>query len=381
MIPTKIVVASDSFKGSLSSAEVAECAREGIIATCGDCCVRCVTIADGGEGTVDALVGNLDGRRIEVTVNNPLMRPVKATYGIVGGDTAVIEMSAASGLPLIDVKERNPLYTSTYGTGELIKDALSRGCRKFLMGIGGSATNDAGMGMLRALGYRFYDAGGFELQGIGKDLNNVATIDSGLVDSRLAESSFTVACDVSNPLYGTDGAAFVFAPQKGASPDEVELLDRGLRHFADVVYDYMRADMDWVKGAGAAGGLGGCLYAFMNASLVSGIEMILDAIDFDTIVSDASLVITGEGKLDAQTSLGKAPYGVMRRAVKAGVPVVAIGGAVECADALVECGFDAVFPIISAPVSLADAMNPDVARRNVRTTVEQIVRTAKIVLR
>lgn len=369
----RITIAVDSFKGSLSSWEVAEAFEAGFRSRCPDCEVRKVAVADGGEGTVEALVETLRGEYVEVEVADPLGRPIVARYGVVDrGTTAVMEMSAASGLPLIAPEERNPLLTSTYGTGQMIAHALERGCRKFLVGIGGSATNDGGTGMLRALGFRFLDADGRELAGGGEILERIAKIDSSAARRDLAESEFVVACDVTNPLYGPEGAAYVFAPQKGADAAMVERLDNGLRTYARAIERYNGVKVDSIAGAGAAGGLGGGFRALLGARLERGIDMVLGAMHFDKIIADCDLVVTGEGRLDRQTTMGKAPSGVLREATAQGIPTVAIGGAVQSCRELEQSGFAAVLPIVAAPTTLAEAMQPEVAKENVRRTAAQI---------
>ena len=371
----RIVVASDSFKGSLTSEEVALNVEAGIFRVCPSCRVDKVCVADGGEGTIEALCQTLGGEIVEKTVSDPLGRPVRASYAVLAdGQTAVMEMSEASGLPLLKECERNPLRTSTYGTGELIADALKRGCRKFLVGIGGSATNDAGMGMLSALGFRFLDADGNVLPGIGESLNYVADIDDSEVLPAVSEAGFTVACDVDAPLYGPRGAACVFAPQKGADPDTVKVLDEGLRHFSEVLIRCLGKDVTEISGAGAAGGLGGGFMAFLNATLTPGIEMVLDAIDFDAVISGADLVITGEGRIDSQTLGGKAPYGIMLRAKKQGIKVAAIGGSVGLDDASARAaGFDFICQATPDDMPLETAMLKDIASANVRNAAEQIM--------
>ena len=335
------------------------------------CRVQKIAIADGGEGTVEALVTTLDGEWREVRAHDPLMRPIMVRYGVVdGGLTAVIEMSAASGLPLLSPEERNPLLTTTYGTGEMIADAVRRGARRLLIGIGGSATNDAGMGMLEALGYRFYNADGHVLAGCGARLERVARIDASGALPELAECQITVACDVENPLYGPTGAAHIYAPQKGADPAMVERLDLGLKNFARVAGEEQAS----MAGAGAAGGLGYCFHSILGARLQSGIEMVLEAIDFEHRIEGCDLIITGEGRIDYQTVMGKAPSGVLRVAERHNIPVVAIGGAVAPCKELSESGFVAALPVISGPMSLYEAMRKEVAEANIERTVEQIVR-------
>ena len=326
----KIVIASDSFKGSLSSAEVAESIAVGLKSVWKDCKVLKVSVADGGEGTVDALRESLGGRSVSCKVHDPLMREIEAVYTILADDrTAVIEMASASGLTLLSAAERNPMKTSTFGTGEMIADALSKACDRFLVGIGGSATNDGGMGVFSALGYRFLDRDGRQLPPCGESLAKVAGIDCSRVNPRLHEAVFTVACDVDTPFCGREGAAYIFAPQKGASAEEVEILDSGLENFASVISASLGRDISSVPGSGAAGGLGGAFLAFSDSRLKKGIDMVLDAIDFDSLIEGANAVITGEGRIDSQTFKGKTPFGVMCRARHKGIPVYAIGGCAE----------------------------------------------------
>lgn len=371
----KVTIAVDSFKGSLSSAEVAEAFAKGFRAVFPQCEMRKVAIADGGEGTVDALVETLGGEYVEALVSDPLHRPTKARYGIIEGDTAVIEMAAASGLTLLKAEERNPLLTSTYGTGELILDALNRGCRKFLVGIGGSATNDGGTGMLRALGFRFLDSEGNALQSGGEILEKIARIDDSEVCQEVRDSSFTVACDVTNPLYGERGAANVYAPQKGADAKMVEQLDRGLRNFARVVEEFNGAQIGTLEGAGAAGGLGGGFKALLGATLEHGIIMVLEAMHFDKIIEGSDLVITGEGRLDRQSVMGKAPSGVLAVANLQNIPTIAIAGGVEWCDELRDCGFASIEVVTPEGMPLEEAMQSSVARENVRRIAERIAST------
>ena len=371
----KIVIASDSFKGSISAAEVAACGERAVHRLFPDCKVVQLPVADGGEGTVETLTAALGGQSVATVVHDPLGRLITAQYGLIAKEkTAIIEMATASGLPLLQPEERNPWLTSTYGTGELIRDALERGCRKFLIAIGGSATNDGGMGLLQALGFRFLDAEGQELPGCGGSLLRIEQIDTSGALTALKECLFTVACDVSNPFYGREGAAYVFAPQKGADAEMVEALDQGLRHFAQLIQTTQGIAIDQLPGAGAAGGLGGGLVAFLQARLRPGIEMVLDALQFDTQIAGADLIFTGEGKLDAQTCMGKTPFGVLRHAQQQGIPVVALGGAVEASEALNRCGFLAVLPILPYPTSLAKAMDSTFTQQNIERTVTQVLR-------
>ena len=390
----KIVIASDSFKGSLSSIEVAESVEKGILDVLPSCNVVKVAVADGGEGTKEALCQTLGGKTVEIPVEDPIGRTINASYVILeDGVTAVLEMSSASGLTLLTPSERNPMRTSTYGTGQLIADALGRGCRRFLAGIGGSATNDGGMGMLEALGYRFLDDDGNELSGIGASLSKVCRIDDSRVLQAVHESEFIVACDVDSPLYGPDGAAYVFAPQKGADPEMVRALDDGLRHFAEVTAMYMNSsengssanlddgeyllvngnviqDVSSMPGAGAAGGLGYAFVTFLGARLKRGVDMVLDAIGFDKMIEGADLVITGEGRIDAQTLTGKTPYGVLQRASRQNIPVIALAGSVALDDS---SGFTAIRQITPPDMQLSEAMLPAVASANLRRTISALL--------
>ena len=321
---TRIIIASDSFKGTMTSAQVADSIETGILSVCPHCQVVKLSVADGGEGTLAAVCAVRNFRNVTISVSDPLCRRISASYAVLDDGTAVIEMSQASGLTLLGESERNPLDTSTYGTGELIAHALSCGCRKFLIGIGGSATNDAGMGMLSALGYKFLDAEGNLLPVSGGSLADIARIDSSSAYPALKDSEFIVACDVDSPLSGPQGAACVFGPQKGADADMVRTLDEGLRHFASVA-----GDDGQFPGAGAAGGLGYAFKVFLNAGLVRGIDLILDAVGFDDIISGADLVITGEGRYDSQTSSGKVVHGITSRASARNVPVLVVAGTVD----------------------------------------------------
>ena len=362
-----ILLAFDSFKGSLTSREVADAFEEGVLSVLPDCAVKKVCLADGGEGTAEALVGTLGGKWIEVEVSDPLMRPIRARYGVVDeGQTAVIEMASASGLTLLAEEERNPLKTSTYGTGQLIANALKRGCRKLLIGIGGSATNDAGTGMFSALGFRFLDAEGNTLEGRGASLERIASIDASHVLPSLETCEIRVACDVTNPFCGPTGAARVFAPQKGADEAMVERLDRGMTHFAEVILLYNKVDVTNIPGAGAAGGLGGAFSALLGARLCRGVELVLEALHFDELLKGCDLVVTGEGRIDRQTLMGKAPMGVLEAASHRGIPTIAIGGSVEWCKELEDSTFASILSINEAGLPLHLAMRPDVTRENLR---------------
>lgn len=369
----KIVIASDSFKGSLTSTEVAAAATRGIKAVYPDCQVVAVNVADGGEGTVEAVVEALHGKIVSACVSDPIGRPIEARYGI-AGQTAIIEMAAASGLPLLANDERNPWLTSTHGTGEMIMDAIQKGCRNFLIGIGGSATNDAGTGMLQAMGFRFYDAQDQEISHCtGGTMHLIARIDDSAVPAYVRESCFTIACDVDTPFCGKEGAAPVFAPQKGADAAMVQQLDAGMASLAQVIQDKYHVDIVPIAGAGAAGGMGGAFRAFLNATLKRGIDMVLDAIDFDNTIQGADLIITGEGKIDFQTAKGKTAAGVLARAKRYHIPVMAIGGCVELCESVKQMGFAGIYPITEEKLPLQIAMQPAVAAANVEKTVKKII--------
>ena len=371
----KIIIASDSYKGCLSSFEVARAAEDGIRRVFPDCEVVGIPVADGGEGTTEALVAAMNGHFVTCKVHDPLMNPIRVEYGILGdGLTAVIEMASASGLTLVPPVKRNPMLTTTYGTGELIKDALQRGCRHFLIGIGGSATNDAGTGMLQALGFGFFDKEGNELGKGGQILEHIAYIDAKNAIPALHEADFTIACDVNNPFSGENGAAFIYARQKGADDAMIRQLDKGLKQFATVIHASLGKDIDGIPGAGAAGGLGGGFLAFLPATLKRGIQMVLETLDFDNRIQQADLIITGEGKLDRQTGMGKTPAGILEAGKRQHIPVVAIGGAVEETEALLQQGFLAVLSIQPGPVSLEQAMDHSFAYQQIKRVVEQIIR-------
>ncbi len=371
----KIIIASDSFKGSVTSLEVADACEQGIRNVLPHCAVVKLPIADGGEGTMEALVTATGGRYISCRVSDPLMRPIRAKYGILGdGHTAVIEMAAASGLPLLEPGLRNPMRTTTYGTGQLIRDALQRGCREFIIGIGGSATNDAGTGMLQALGVRFATAKGTTtLQG-GEALQQITSIDRNKMMPELAHCKFTIACDVDNPFSGPRGAAFVFAPQKGATPEMVQQLDEGMKHFALLLKQTGGIDIDPIPGAGAAGGLGGASLAFLPAVLRRGIDTVLDALHFETQLTGADLVITGEGRLDVQTLMGKAPWGILQVAARHQVPVIAIAGQVADKPLLEEAGFAEARSIHLRELPLQQAMNREYTLQQITATTEEMLR-------
>jgi glycerate kinase len=354
----RIVVAPDSFKGSLTALAVAEAMGRGIHAVFPDADVAKVPIADGGEGTVDALVVATGGRIEERAVRGPLGEPVQARWGVLGtGDTAVIEMAAASGLPLVPPPRRDPRLTTTFGTGELLRAALDAGHRRIILGIGGSATNDGGTGLARALGIRFLDSTGTELPEGGAALARLDRIDLSGLDPRAANAELVVACDVDNPLTGPRGASAVYGPQKGATPEMVRLLDDALAHYARIARDATGRDIAGAAGAGAAGGLGAGLLFFTPAKLRPGVEIVLEATGFDSLVRDADLVITGEGRTDFQSAMGKAPVGVAAAAKRHSVPVVCLsGGLGDGADEVLSKGIDALASSVPGPMALEECM-------------------------
>lgn len=370
----KVVIAIDSFKGCLPSAEAGKAAAEGILSVFPECEVVCLPVADGGEGMLDVLITATHGQYIRVSAHGPLMELRDTGYGISGdGETAFIEMARISGLPLVKPEQRNPMLTTSYGTGELIRDALNRGCRSFIVGIGGSATNDAGLGMLQALGFRLLNKEGQELgTANGSILSEVARIDSDSVHPALKHSRFTVACDVENPFYGLSGAAYVFAPQKGADETMTKTLDKGMRGLAEVICRTTGKDIANRPGAGAAGGMGGSLLAFLDAELKPGIQLMLDMLEFRDKIKGADLIITGEGKADRQTLMGKVPFGILKVAKQQRIPVMLIAGSIEDEEVLLRGGFKGVRSINPPSLSLEQAMLPEVARMNIRSTVERI---------
>jgi glycerate kinase len=372
----KLVIAPDSYKGSLSAIQICDIIAEVARSFFPDLDIVKLPIADGGEGFVDALLYANPGERIRVQVKDPLMRDINAYYGILPNGTAVIEMAAASGLPLLQDNERNVLETSSFGTGQLIRDALQHGCRNFILGLGGSATNDGGAGAANALGIRFLAHHDQEILA-GKDLISLTHIDPGGMVEGLKESHFILASDVTNPLYGPDGAAAVFAPQKGASSHQVALLDEGLRELASVVLFQKGLDLQAVQGSGTAGGLAVPFLAFTQATIKSGVDVVLDAVSFEEHLKDCDLVITGEGRTDYQSSMGKVLAGVGRRAKAMDVPVIAISGALEEGyEQLTDFGIKAFFSTISSITSLENAMAH--AENNLRKTTHNIFALIKL---
>ena len=350
----KLIFASDSFKGSLSSRRTAELLMKAAREVFGECECIGVPMADGGEGTVDAAIDALGGEK--VTVRDPLMNRIQASYGI-AGEKAIIEMAAASGLTLVPESQRDPMNTTTYGTGELILDALSRGCRELYIAIGGSATNDGGMGCMRALGAQFLDRNSNELSGCGRNLADVAEINLNGLDKRLSDVSVIVLCDVKNPLCGENSATYTFAKQKGATHQTMKLLERGMKNYRDIIIKQFGIDCDTVEGAGAAGGLGAALSVFLNAKMQSGIETVLDLIGFDDMLSGADLVVTGEGRADKQSVCGKVMQGVALHAKAKDIPVIGLCGSLgDGAELLYDCGVTKLIALSDSAESIEDAI-------------------------
>lgn len=354
----KIIIAPDSYKGSLSAKEVCDNLEIGIRNVHKEVEIIKVPMADGGEGTLETLIDATNGKKIKTIVNDPLFRNIEAQYGILGNNkTAIIEMSRASGLTLLKMHERNPLVTTTYGTGQLILHALDNGCRDFIIALGGSATNDGGIGLLGALGVRFYDENDMYVELTGGGLYQIRKIDVSGIDPRVKESSFTIATDVQNILTGVDGAAYIYGPQKGANPLMVLALDRGLRNFAFVVNKDLGVNIENIRGAGAAGGLGGGLVGVLNGKIRRGIDIVIEYTNLEEKLKDADLVITGEGRIDNQTQFGKTPYGVAKLAEIYNIPVIAIAGSLgDGYEKLYNLGFSGIFSIIDRPMSLDEAI-------------------------
>lgn len=370
-----ILIAPDSYKDSLTSVEVCKYIKKGINNYKKIHEIKLLPLADGGEGTVKAIVNATGGRIINKEVTGPLGNKVKAHFGIINNNkTAVIEMASASGLPLISIEKRDPSTTTTYGTGELIKEVLDYEVEEIIIGIGGSATNDAGVGMAQALGIKFLNENDEEIGFGGQKLKNIKKISKKSIDKRIKDVDIKVACDVNNPLYGPNGAAYVYAPQKGADQKMVKMLDNNLKYFNDIVQQELDINLNKIKGAGAAGGLGAGLVAFLDAKLHNGIDLILDLVNFDYHLEDVDLVITGEGMLDGQSINGKTPVGVARRAKKYNKPVIAIAGSIgKDVDKVLDEGIDSYFSIIDKPDSLNSIMKR--SKELLITTSEQIIRS------
>lgn len=374
----KIVIAPDSFKESLTAMQVAEAIEKGFRQIYPHADYLKLPMADGGEGTVESMVAATEGKIIPVTVTGPLGLPVNAFFGLTGeGDTAIIEMAAASGLHLVQPEKRNPLLTGTFGTGELILAALDRGARKIIIGIGGSATNDGGAGMMQALGAKLCDVQGNEIGAGGAALAELSTLDLSLLDARLAECDILVACDVDIPLCGKYGASAVFGPQKGATPEQVQQLDVALMHYGNLIERVSGKDVINVAGAGAAGGMGASLSGLLNARLQPGVEIVTEALSLAEAVQGADLVITGEGRIDSQTIHGKTPIGVARVAKRFNVPVIALAGGMTPDYGVVhQHGLDAVFSVLNRVQTLPEALEQ--ARDNIGVTARNVAAVWKI---
>ncbi len=374
-----IFIAIDSFKGSLTSLQAGNAAAEGIRRVFPDARIHIAPVADGGEGTVDALVRALNGRMQSVSVCDPLGREIVCQYGIVPPQTAVLEMSAASGLPLLSPAEYDPLRTTTYGVGQMLRDAIDKGCRKFIIGIGGSATNDGGAGMLQALGFELLDGCGQPTPFGAAGLAKLAKIRCENALPELKDCTFHIACDVNNPLCGEKGCSAVYAPQKGASAAAVRQMDGWLNHYAQLVKAVFPAADPDAAGAGAAGGLGFAFLAFLNGKLIRGIDLVLQQLNAAQHIAEADIVITGEGRLDAQTVMGKAPAGIAALARQHNKPVIAFSGVVAAgAAACNDHGIDAFFPILRQVCTLDDAMDTQTAANNLTDTAEQVFRLLRL---
>lgn len=368
-----VVIAIDSFKGSLTSLDAGKAVAEGIKRVYPDAKTAISPIADGGEGTVEALVQGLGGTKQMIMVTGPLGDKVNAEYGIIGNNTAVIEMSAAAGITLVSDEKRNPMYTTTYGVGEMIIDAIKKGCKNFIVGIGGSATNDGGAGMLQALGFKLLDCNGCDIPFGAEGLSKLCKITDADALEELSECTFNIACDVKNPLCGENGCSRIFGPQKGADESMIKNMDEWLLRYSEISKEIRKnADKD-IPGTSAAGGMGFAFVTFLNANLCGGIELVLEQTDIEKYIKDADIVITGEGRLDSQTVMGKAPAGVAKIAKKYNKKVLALSGAVT--DEARVCnihGIDAFFPILRKVSTLEEAMNPEIAYKNMADTVEQV---------
>lgn len=374
----KILIAIDSFKGSISSLESTRIIHNKIIEVLSEASIIDQPIADGGEGTVDCLLSSFEGKKIYVKVHDPLMRETEAFYGLLEDKTAIIEMAQASGLTLLSDSEKNPLYTTTYGTGELIKDALDKGARNFIIGLGGSATNDCGIGMLNALGVKFLDKFKLPLKPIGKSLNLIADIDIKNFDKRLAETSFLIASDVDNPLYGFNGATYIYGKQKGASNKDIETLDEGLKSFHNLVNSILFKTDPSSPGSGAAGGLGYAFKNFLNASLKPGIDIIFEKIQLEKIAKNVDLIITGEGRIDEQSRMGKLLSGIGKLGKKYDIPVIALAGSLATNSKIMhEIGITSMFSIIDKPINLQEALDEENTKKAITSTVEEICRLIK----
>lgn len=373
----RVLICPDSFKGSATSWEAANCMENGVKKVFPQAEIDKLCVADGGEGTVDAVLHSCPGKKVECIVKGPDGRQVKAHYGLLDDGTAIMEMAEASGLILVDEKKRDALKASTYGTGELILSAIDNGCKKIIIGIGGSATSDGGIDMAKALGFKFLSVDGRELPPGGGELYKLDKIDTSGVDKRIYDVEIKVACDVTNPLFGPNGAAYIYSPQKGATPEMVEQLDRGLKQLDLIVTKQLHINMADVPGAGAAGGLGFGLLAFCKAKLESGISTVLDAIHFNSYLDKADLVLTGEGRIDGQSVNGKVPVGIGLRAKERGIPLIVIAGGIgDQLEAVYDYGICSVMTIVNSAMSLDDAMSN--AQILMTDATERVMRMVKV---
>ncbi|MCJ0951803.1 glycerate kinase [Mammaliicoccus sciuri] len=375
----KVLIAPDSFKGSIDALSAAQAIERGILSVDPETNTFLLPMADGGEGTMINLVQATKGTVVEVNSIDPLSRPIQSNYGITGdGKTAIIELATSSGIDLLKQEELNPLHTTTYGTGSLIKDAIGKGIKHFIVCLGGSATNDAGIGLLQALGYQFLDKNGVDITLGAEHIHKIESIDESNVMPQIHDVKFEIACDVTNPFVGKQGASYIFGPQKGATPEIVERLDQSFIHFAEVIKTIKGKEICNIEGAGAAGGTAGGMLAFLNAELKRGIELVVDFVNFKDIIeeNEIDLIITGEGKIDGQTSGGKVISGIAQIAKSYQIPVIAIGGTVEMPlSALHEQGLTAAFSIANGPITLEEAMNN--GDKLIEQQTEQIFRALK----
>ncbi|MCD7905740.1 MAG: glycerate kinase [Clostridiales bacterium] len=352
----KFMFASDSFKGSLTSSQIRSLLEKASKKVFPDCETTGVSVADGGEGTVEAVIEAMKGSQVNIDVKGPLFEEEKAFYGVYG-NSAIIEMAAASGLPMVPSEQKNPLNTTSYGTGQLIADALNKGYRQIAAALGGSATNDGGIGAMTALGVKFLDKDGNVLKGVGEDLIKIKDIDISGIHPEIKNTEFTIMCDVTNPLTGSEGATYTFGPQKGAGEEELKVLEAGMINYARVIEEKFGIDADHVPGAGAAGGLGAAFMTFLNAKPKSGITTVLDIIGFKELIKDCDLIVTGEGKIDWQSAYGKVPAGIGACGLERGIPVVAIvGGMGVRAEEMYNFGIDSIIPTINGVMDLDEAV-------------------------
>lgn len=366
----KVVIAIDSFKGSLTSTEAGQAIANGILEQFPQSQIELIPIADGGEGMLTVMLNTIGGRIQHLTAHNPCMENIQTSYGISeDGTTAFIEMANISGLPLIQKEQQNPMKTTTYGTGEIIRNAFEKGCTRFIIGIGGSATNDAGIGMLQALGFEFLDKDCQPLGFGGEILTKIVLTNSTKVHPKVKNAHFIVACDVQNPFYGPDGAAAIYARQKGADNAMIEELDRGMQSFAQVIQKDTGKDISMVPGSGAAGGMGGGMLAFLDAELRSGADLVLDLCQFNSKIEDADLIITGEGRMDRQSLMGKIPGKILEAGKRKNIPVIAFTGSISDKETLESAGFKGLFATKPDSMPLEEAMKPDIAIQNIKSAL------------